>query len=467
MDRGALEVPGRFELRVRLRSSLEVCLWAMTLARCIGIVTPLVLALAIASAGLLSGSERLSAGLTLGWLVLSIGQQALTSQRANRLWPVALLVILLLNVRGVVLGEGPRPVSHMDYVVLIAAVMAGESQSLQRWRSTLSCICFSVASCGLWQATTVWYHLTGTEIGYRFGFLLVNQTALLAGLGCLSGWAALKLWRNANEFTRSDAARDNTPANRLVHLALLMGTGGCAVMALATHSRAGAGLIPISLLVAWTIQQGMQYRRDILHWLWRRWLTLALIAALLLGTPMLWLASPQGPALRQGISSVYGRENRTSDLGRIELWRCYFSLPFSGSNRFLYGVGYESARQMCPIRLQLPRQRNLMKPMSHAHNLPLQIWAESGSLGFVMVLVGALLLARRVFSHQLKPQAMAISVPLIYSLLFNLFELGMFKVPLLMVLFGTMLSGALIKPTSGAGKRLPADGIAIAKAVVP
>jgi O-antigen ligase len=107
-----------------------------------------------------------------------------------------------------------------------------------------------------------------------------------------------------------------------------------------------------------------------------------------------------------------------------------------------------------------------MKPMSHAHNLPLQVWAESGSLGFVMVLVGALLLARRVFNHQLKPQAMAISVPLIYSLLFNLFELGMFKVPLLMVLFGTMLSGALIKPTSGAGKRLPADGIAIAKAVV-
>ena len=435
----------------------------MRLAQRIGMATPLLLALAIASTGLLSDSERLSAGLSLSWVVLSIGQQTLTARRTNRLWPVALLVILLLNVRGVVLGEGPRPVSHMDYVLLIAAVMAGHDQTLERWRSTLSSLCFAVASCGMWQSKTVWHHLTNSDVGYRLGFLLINQTALLAGLGCVCGLAALQLWRKPQNFHITNVDRGRAPGSRLVQLGLAMASGGCAVMALATHSRAGTGLIPLSLLVAWTMQQLMQHRAKICGWLWRRWMTVGLIAALLVGTPMIWLASPQGPGLRQNIASLYGRENQISDRGRIDLWRCYFGLPFSGSNRFLYGVGYESTREMCPIRLQLPRQGNPMKPMSHAHNLPLQVWAESGSLGLGMLLIGALLLGKRLLSQQLNTHATTVSAPLIYGLFFNLFELGMFKVPLLMVLYGTVMSGALIKSSNGAGKIAPTGGSAIAR----
>lgn len=98
----------------------------MTLTRRIGLATPLVLALAIASTGLLQGSERLSAALSLSWVVLCIGQQLLATPGTSRIWPTALLAILLLNVRGIVLGEGPRPVSHMDYVLLIAGGLRPE-----------------------------------------------------------------------------------------------------------------------------------------------------------------------------------------------------------------------------------------------------------------------------------------------------------------------------------------------------
>jgi len=421
----------------------------MTLTRRIGIVTPLVLALAIASTGLIQEGERLSAALSLSWVVLSIGQQAVSTPGSNRLWPVAVLAILLLNVRGIVLGEGPRPVSHVDYVLLIAAILAGNGLQLPRWRTTLSGICLSVASCGLWQAATVWQHLTGSEIGYRLGFLLINQTALLTGLGCVSGLAALQLWQTPQ------AAR----AQPGIQLALVLGSGGCAVMTLATHSRAGVGLIPISLLLAWAVQQGTQHRRTLGGWLRRRGLVMAVVVTLLVGTPLVWLASPQGPSLRQNLAALYGPNNLGSDQGRLRLWRCYAGLPFSGSNRLLYGVGYGRAREMCPIRV--PR---MPKPMRHAHNLPLQVWAETGSLGLGIVLIGGLLLGLQLRRQQQAPEAVALSAPLIYGVLFNLLELGMLKVPLLTVLFGAMLSGALIKASNGGGTLSSVGGSAAARA---
>ncbi|MFM7676993.1 MAG: O-antigen ligase family protein [Synechococcus sp.] len=432
----------------------------MTLMRRIGLATPLVLALAIASTGLLQGSERLSAALSLSWVVLCIGQQLLATPETSRIWPTALLAILLLNVRGIVLGEGPRPVSHMDYVLLIAAVLAGCGQSRQYWRSTLSGLCMAVASCGLWQATTVWHHLNSAEGGYRLGFLLINQTALLVGLGCVSGWAALQLWRTP----LGCEAPAPAASRRWIRLALALGSGGCAVMALATHSRAGVGLIPISLLIAWVLHQGRCHRVELGHWFRRRGLASAVVLALLVGAPLVWLASPQGQGLRHNVAALYGAENRTSDQGRLQLWRCYAGLPLSGNNRLIYGVGYGKARELCPVRLP-----GRTKPLSHAHNLPLQVWAEAGGLGLVMLLVGAVLLGRRLLAQQGLPQAqaMALSAPLIYGLLFNLLELGVLKVPLLTVLFGTVLSGELIKASSGAGGLPSAGGSTAATAAEP
>jgi O-antigen ligase len=360
-----------------------------------------------------------------------------------------MVAILVLNVRGIVLGEGPRPVSHMDYVLLIAAVLAGSALSRQHWRNTLSTICLTIASCGLWQAPTVWRHLTADEMGYRLGFLLINQTALLAGLGCVGGWAALQLWQTPQDSLSTDTGAEQTrsSARRLIQLTLALASGGCAVMALATHSRAGIGLIPISLLIAWGIQQGTRHRSELGNRLRRHGLALGLVLALLVGTPLVWMASPQGPALRQHIAALYGSANRISDQGRLHLWRCYFDLPFRGSNRFVYGVGFGRARELCPIRLP-----GMPKPLSHAHNLPLQIWAEAGSLGLAMLLLGGVLLCRRVVGQQSTPQAMALSAPMLYGLLFNMLELGMLKVPLLIVLFGTTLSGTLINPSAGAGR---------------
>ena len=69
-----------------------------------------------------------------------------------------------------------------------------------------------------------------------------------------------------------------------------------------------------------------------------------------------------------------------SDLGRFRILKCYLSLPFSGDNQFIYGVGFEKAKSLC------------LDPsgggsFDHAHNLYVQVFANSGILGFVMLLL--------------------------------------------------------------------------------
>ena len=413
----------------------------MTLTRSLGQAAPLALALAIIAIALTQNGDHLSAALSLSWIVLGIANHALAQPQpgtASRVWPFAVVVLLLLNLRGVVLEEGPRPVSHMDYVLLISAVLAGQGQKRAFWRTNLSIICLAIASCGLWQAAAVWQHLFEKEFGFRFGGLLINQTAMLAGLGCVCGLAALQLWREALPATTSGTKDTQSVTSIGIQLSLGIAILGCAVVTFATHSRAGIGLIPLSVLSSWGLQQGARHYSRLRHWLRKHILKLVLAIFLIAGTPFLFLASPQGPTLQKTMVNLYGSENRVSDQGRLNLWHCYTSLPFTGNNRFLYGVGYGRAREVCQISLP-----NMTKPLSHAHNLPLQIWAEAGTLPMLLLLVGGFQLGRRILRQQDQPHAMALSAPLIYGVLFNLVELGMLKVPLLTALFGYLLSGPL------------------------
>ena len=87
------------------------------------------------------------------------------------------------------------------------------------------------------------------------------------------------------------------------------------------------------------------------------------------------------------------------------------------------------------------------RSLSHSHNLLLQVWAETGisgalfalgSLGWILArIVGN---TRGVVSGSARLMLFGSSAYVFYLLLFNMIELGMVKVPLLMFLFGLFLA---------------------------
>jgi O-antigen ligase len=77
-----------------------------------------------------------------------------------------------------------------------------------------------------------------------------------------------------------------------------------------------------------------------------------------------------------------------SDLGRLQIQNCYINLPFSGNNRFLYGIGFEHKDKFC-------KDEMITGVLEHAHNIYIQVWANTGIIGLIgMLLFLALLIAQ-------------------------------------------------------------------------
>lgn len=77
-----------------------------------------------------------------------------------------------------------------------------------------------------------------------------------------------------------------------------------------------------------------------------------------------------------------------SDLGRLQIQNCYINLPFSGNNRFLYGIGFEHKDKFC-------KDEMITGVLEHAHNVYIQVWANTGIIGLIgMLLFLALLVTQ-------------------------------------------------------------------------
>ncbi|MCP9916700.1 O-antigen ligase family protein [Cyanobium sp. ATX 6F1] len=220
------------------------------------------------------------------------------------------------------------------------------------------------------------------------------------------------------------AAAFQLTKNQPIRLLIGLGTLLYTVMVLGTQSRAGLGLIPITLIMGWALRHGAMKRH------WKTFRLKGPEAAVLAGTSIVLLGvfilreTPQIQELTKAATELYGEENLISDQGRIDLWRCYASLPFSGNNRFLFGAGYGKARQLCQIFLP-----GHDRPLTHAHNLPLQIWAKSGTLPLAALLVALATLGLRLWRRlRFNATITGLTALFMYALLFNLLELGMLKV---------------------------------------
>jgi O-antigen ligase len=367
---------------------------------------------------------QISSGLVLIWLVISLLRQA-----DARPWSFVLLGLLMLNIRWVVLDEGPMPVSPMDYILMLTAFACGFRRPFAWWFRLASTVAVATLIGVLLHLDAV-VDFARFGIEYHIAALTKNQTALLAGLASLCsliGWLAGRvLW------------------SRLLHALSLV--GGLTLLR-ATDSRAGVGMLCLAVLLSGLLVAGPRllsfWRRRFAH-LRRPWLIAT--AALVVVVLALWLWYQQWTQVEPvlggaAIGQIYGEENLENDAARLRLWNCYLGLPFTGSNRFVWGVGYEKAWRVLCTAEQVGR------PLSHAHNLPLQVWGENGVVGITFLLTWLGWVFARMFRNVCRPDggssrlAVFASSSLVFYLMgFNLFELGMVKIPLFIIFFGLFLA---------------------------
>jgi len=107
-----------------------------------------------------------------------------------------------------------------------------------------------------------------------------------------------------------------------------------------------------------------------------------LLLALAIGLMALIGSSPDS-MLPLGLDQMYGEENLENDASRLKVYSCDLGLPFTGNNRFIWGVGYGSAmRGMCSAD-------DVGRNLSHSHNLVLQIWAETGLVATLFLVLAS------------------------------------------------------------------------------
>ena len=125
-----------------------------------------------------------------------------------------------------------------------------------------------------------------------------------------------------------------------------------------------------------------------------------------------------------------------SDLGRLQIQNCYINLPFSGNNRFLYGIGFEHKDKFC-------KDEMITGVLEHAHNIYIQVWANTGIIGLIgMLLLLALLVTQwRKKDKYLNPILSRAGLALlIYVLLQGAFDATIIYWPVTQVFTGILLA---------------------------
>ena len=375
--------------------------------------------------------RQISSACVMAWLLI-----ALLERPSPRPWSMAIAGMLMLNVRQVILDEGTLPASHMDGVLIIAAFVCGHRRSSFWWARCAACVAIAVLIAVVINLEIV-FDFAWFGIEYHAQALTKNQTALLAGLGSL---CALFSLQNAQRWS----------GRGLYGMALLANL----VLLRAADSRAGVlmGVVALGLagllaergrLVQWASKLARGVRRA------TPLLCVALLILMIASALTLWLPSGLGPTLPTSLDHWYGEENLENDASRLKIYSCYLGLPFTGNNRFIWGVGYGNAwSRLCTAK-------EVGRSLSHSHNLVLQVWAETGILGVAFLLTSLAWILLRVILNSMRlsgkrpSQITQESSQLFlwssgsyvyYLLLFNMVELGMVKVPLLMFLFGLFLA---------------------------
>ena len=310
-------------------------------------------------------------------------------------WPM--MFVLMLISRSWWLNEMSHPVSFQDGLIFAAALLAGACVSQKRWPSLLISLLL-ISSAPMLLRETMWFRpwIPNPLAG-------LNQSAYLLGL--ISLVAAAWCW---------------SLATRSVFKYLIFGFAAINFFLVwQIGSRASILSVPLSISIVWSLQ-----RLQIQNLCRNTLLLFGLAFSALLAKQTLSPSKYLLPGL-----------DVSSDMGRLEIWRCYVSIPFSGNNRFLYGIGFDRASEFC----RDPIQGGVAE---HAHNLYFQLFASSGILGLAGLMLLLVLLGSswRDVGDQLDPLvSRAGHLMLTYTLIQGCFDLSLLHWPVTLVLTGLLL----------------------------
>ena len=254
------------------------------------------------------------------------------TQKRWALWPLAFVVLAM--GRSWWLNEMPHPAASEDILLIITSFLAATGISQNRWPQLLKTILLPLPLLLLQLSSSPW---TPNPTAGR------NQTTYLIGL--LAIISICWLW--------------SVSKSKLNMLFVSIPAFFCIFLLWHSQSRAGVIATAIALLA---VKLREEHQKGTM-------LKFIPVAAILGISTILSLKflRPSSVISLTGFDFI-------SDMGRIDIQRCYLQLPFSGNNRFIYGTGYENSKNFC-------HQQVTSGILDHAHNIYIQLWANAGILG--------------------------------------------------------------------------------------
>lgn len=273
------------------------------------------------------------------WLVIQcIGSGDSESRRY--LWPLAAL--LLLSSRAICLHQMSHPFSLEDALVFGCFVVVASGWSSARFRSALTAMSLALIPAFVNIGSQPWApnpHVGSNQGGYLLGIFFI--------------------------FSFMRFAFDSSQHRfRLLWLLLSILAAVCIWQ---TDSRAAFASFALSLGVL--LIHGTRNTFDFC-------IKLALPAIFSL---VYWF-------IRFGLDPASGIPGMkfASDLGRLEIMKCYLLAPFRSIDAGFFGFGFSNQGQFC-------RQLIGGNPMDHSHNFFIQVWVGNGFFGLLaVVFIGCL-----------------------------------------------------------------------------
>ena len=331
--------------------------------------------------------------LSVVWLVVQCLLCPLSVQKF--LWPLAF--ILLFFSRTWLLNEMPHPASAEDSILLCTALIIASTLVAKRMQRLFLILPLSLPIAFFGISSKPW--APNPFVGANQGAYILGILALICGC-CLASGGLLSKWL------------------KTIYAVLLVMS-----MMMIWHTGSRAALLgsvgaALSVLLLRSIQN-----RTLMKQFFPAFGVLLIVYLV-----KLFLPSTSGmPGLKTG-----------SDAGRIFIAQCYSGLPFTGHNRFIYGLGFHRQRDFC-------QQLFEGKPFDHAHNIYLQAWANVGILGVVAIFILGFLLWKSWSRVPLNHAGNALMVNVGISTSVYIFFLGFLDAslihwPALLVVSGLLLA---------------------------
>ncbi len=323
------------------------------------------------------------------WLLI----QLISSDQFSRLvlWPW--FTLLLLSTRVWWFNDPPHPASINDVVLLLSGVVAGLSISPRRWSRLLFFPVIGFLPTLFTFSSKPW---TPNP------FIGANQGAYVFGLflSILSVWSLVNFKKYFQLWMALPLA--------VIVFALLWQTG----------SRAALVSAIIASVIPYVMCQAREYR------LWKSVVVVTAAMAFIYILRVILSSNPGLPGFKSG-----------SDLGRLMAYDCFSRLPFTGNNRFIYGVGFDRVKELCQVDFQ-----GLI--LDHAHNLYLQVWASTGILGILAIILLVVFLVQQykiAYTHMPCDLQSCWQAVCIYTLAQGFFDASLLHWPVTLMVTGIFL----------------------------